>query len=122
MFAYYETYESSVEFAMSLMKGRLDRPIYKDLRELVKYKGHHRFKNLDPTEYFEFEIVLSNEEEPLIITPWNMNNSYKYNPDISELERKIIMLLACIIRDKHAEISDNLKYEKETNYQLNQVY
>lgn len=123
MFIHYGNYKSSLEFAMSLLKGEYDRQIFSFLYELAKQKGHRRFHSLDPTEYFIFDIEFTDENEFLDITSWNMNNCSKWDPDMSELERKAVMLMASIIRDKYAEVISILKYEKEdeTNSRLMQV-
>jgi len=113
MFIHYGTHRTSIEFAMSLLKGEYDRQIYSCLYKMAKQKGHRRFRALDPTEHFIFEIELTDESELLDITSWNMNNCSRWNPDMSELERKAVMLMASIIRDKYAEVISILKFEKE---------
>jgi hypothetical protein len=100
------TCRNTNELALEILSGKYDRDIYeylyllareKDLKEL---KNFGEFQNQDPTEYFNFEIELTEPGEILYITPWDMNSCTKRSMDLSEQERKIVLLLAAIIREK----------------------
>lgn len=113
MLVYFITCESSYEFATNLLRGVYDHPIISHLRELSRKMDHWSFKSMDPTEHFIFEVELTDEECIFDIGSYNMNNSLKWGPNTSEMDRKSIMLLASIIRRAHGEICAILKYEKE---------
>jgi hypothetical protein len=113
MLVYFVTCESSYEFATNLLRGVYDHPIFSHLRDLSRTKDHRSFKSMDPTDHFIFEVELTDEDYFFDIGSRNMNNSLEWDPNISEMDRKSIMLLASIIRRTHGEICRILKYEKE---------
>lgn len=112
MLRFYSDYYSTHYFTMSLLEGTFDRHIYKALYKRAKEIGTHRFRSIDPTLEFEFEITLENEEEPLIITSGTIENCKKWNPDYSEYERRLVQLVSFIIKDIYGQVLHDLKYEE----------
>ena len=112
MLVYFITCESSYEFATNLLRGVYDLPIFSHLRDLSRTKDHRSFKSMDPTDHFIFEVELTDEDYFFDIGSRNMNYSLEWDPNISEMDRKSIMLLASIIRRTHGEIQKSSNMRK----------
>jgi hypothetical protein len=112
MFRLYCDYYSINDFTKSVLEGTYDRHIYRALYKRAKEICDHRFRHIDPTILFEFEVTLENEEQPLIITTETIESCRKWNPDYSEYERRLVMLLSFIIKDIYGHVLNDLKYEE----------
>jgi hypothetical protein len=109
MLTYYITCRNTNEFAQNIFSGHYDWQIYGYLYNLAREKGYEEFQKGDPTELFDFEIQLTDRAEILYITPWDMNSCTKRSIDLSEQERKIVLLLAAIIREKFQYVLEIFK-------------
>ena len=112
MFRLYCDYYSIGDFTKGLLEGAFDRHIYSSLYRKSKEMCDHRFRNLDPSTLFEFEVTLENEEEPLIITSGTIEQCKKWNPDYSEYERRLVQLVSFIVKDIYGQVLHDLKYEE----------
>jgi hypothetical protein len=109
MLMFSNTYRNTNELALEILSGQFDRQIYGYLWNLTREKGFEEIKKIDPTGLFNFEIELLDRSELLFITPWDMNSCTKCGIDLSEQERKIVLLLAAIIREKHHYVMEIFK-------------
>lgn len=104
MIAYYIACKTSGEFADNLLNGVYDHPIHRDLCDIAETERYQGFKDVDPTGFFDFTIELKEEDKFFHIDPWDKDRFCKYNPDVTEFERKANLLLTAVINDKYEDL------------------